>query len=82
MTESTSMCASTENKYFENTCCDADASTITADLSNDEDFSASENQNESAVEDEWKSTEHSYFVDNGSGSGSCSGKKTLAVALL
>ena len=82
MTEPTSTCSSTEKKEFENACYGSDASAFIVDLSNDENLSASENQNKSVVEDDGKSTEHAHVADNGSGSGSCSGKKTLTVALL
>ena len=79
MNESTSMCTSTEKKDFENVCYDADDSTVIVDLSNDEDLSASENQNKSVVEDDRKSTEHAHVIDNGSRSGSYSSNKTLTI---
>ena len=65
-----------------NECFDTDASVIIADFRNDGDLLVSENQNKSVVEDDRKSIEHAYVIDNGSRSGSCSDKKTLTVALL
>ena len=39
----------------------------------------SENQNKAVVEDDRKSTEHTWVVGNGSGGRSCSSEKILAV---
>ena len=74
------MCTSPEKKEVKNVCYDTDASAVIKEVRNDEDLSVSKNQNRSVVEDDEKSIEHTYFMENISGS--CSGEKTLSIALL